>query len=433
MSDWKEFFRGKTITVMGLGLLGRGVGDAEFLAKFAKEIIVTDLKTSTALESSLARLRKFKNIKYVLGKHRLEDFKNRDFIIKAAGVPLDSPYITHARKHKMPVYMSTALFAYLSPSKIIGVTGTRGKTTVTYMLYEILKRAKKGRVYLGGNVQGMATLPMLAQAKKDDVYVLELDSWQLQGFGDLKISPPLSVFTNFMPDHLNYYKNDLKKYFGDKANIFKYQKRGDILIVGENLKKIPKRAIRISESDLPRDIILQIPGKHNRFNAALAYVSAKKFGIPIPLIKKSLREFKGVSGRLEKIRDYKGVEIYNDTTATTPHALKIALEALNGKQVILIAGGSDKNIGLALLKKPLTLCKKIILFPGSGTDRLIKEKIVKQFILAKEMNDAVQKAFRFTTKGEAILLSPGFASFGLFKNEYDRGEKFVTAIKKFTK
>ena len=304
---------------------------------------------------------------------------------------------------------------------------------MTYMLYEILKNSKKGRVHLGGNIQGMATLPMLAQARKGDIYVLELDSWQLQAFGDLKISPSLSVFTNFMPDHLNYYNNDLRKYFGDKANIFKYQKKGDIFVAGKDLKQIPKRAIRVSESDLPKSIILQVSGRHNRFNAALAYVSAKKLGVSTPLIKKSLEKFKGVSGRLEKIKSYKGIEIYNDTTSTTPHALKIALEALHGKQVVLIAGGSDKNIGLAILRKPLTLCKKIILFPGSGTNRLIKEKIVRQFVLTKDMSDAVQKAFGFATKGDVVLLSPGFASFGLFKNEYDRGDKFLTAIRKFTK
>src|SRR5690606_22902948 len=117
----------------------------------------------------------YKNIRFVLGEHRLEDFENRDFVIKAAGVPLDSPFISHAQVKGVPVYMSTALFVKLTSAKIVGITGTRGKTTVTYMLYEILKTAYKGKkqkIFLGGNIQGIATLPLLSKAKKGDIAVL---------------------------------------------------------------------------------------------------------------------------------------------------------------------------------------------------------------------------------------------------------------------
>ena len=163
--DYKLFFKGKKITVIGLGLLGRGVGDVAFLAEQgAKEIIVTDLKTKKELAESVQKLKGYKNIKFVLGEHRLRDFKNRDFILKAAGVPFDSPYIAEARKNKIPVEMSTALFAHFYPGKIIGVTGTRGKTTITHLIYEGLKQALGSRqvgfrkVFLGGNIQGVSTL-----------------------------------------------------------------------------------------------------------------------------------------------------------------------------------------------------------------------------------------------------------------------------------
>jgi UDP-N-acetylmuramoylalanine--D-glutamate ligase len=430
MNDWKAFFKDKRVTVMGLGLLGRGVGDVAFLATYAKEVLVTDMKPAKDLKESLDKLKKFKNIRFTLGEHKLEDFEHRDFVVKAAGVPLDSPYIAHAKKHKVPVYMSTALFAHLAPAKIVGVTGTRGKTTVTYMLYEILKARKKGRVFLGGNVQGVATLPMLPKVKKGDTVVLELDSWQLQGFGDLTLSPSLSVFTTFMPDHLNYYKGDLKKYFADKANIFKFQRKGDVLVAGKNLAKMPKNAVRVLAQDLPKNIILQIAGEHNRFNAALAFVAARKLGVPVATIKKTLENFKGVPGRLQKVRTLKGIDIYNDTTATTPHALSVALEALKDKNVVLIAGGSEKNIDLKILKKPLSSCKAIILLPGKGTDRLVEEKIVEKFVRALDMKEAVKLAWGNATKGDTILLSPGFASFGLFKNEYDRGDQFNAFVRK---
>ncbi|MBT3729983.1 hypothetical protein HOG29_01355 [bacterium] len=169
-----NYFKDKKITVMGLGLLGRGVGDVEFLAQNGADLIVTDLKTKKQLQVSLDRLKKFKKIKYVLGKHRLEDFKDRDMILKSAGVPLDSIYIKEAKKNKIPVEMSASLVAKLSDAKIIGITGTRGKSTVTQMIYEILKASKK-KVFLGGNVRGIATLPLLESTKKGDYIVMELD------------------------------------------------------------------------------------------------------------------------------------------------------------------------------------------------------------------------------------------------------------------
>ncbi len=421
-------FKGKKITVMGLGLLGRGVGDVEFIARQGADIIVTDLKTRKELKKSIDRLKKFKNIKYTLGGHELKDFEGRDFILKAAGVPLDSPYIEHARKKGVKIFMSTALFVKLAPVMTVGVTGTRGKTTVSYMLYEILKKKyakSKVRVYLGGNIQGVATLPLLSKVKKGDVVVLELDSWQLQGFGDLKISPNIAIFTNFMPDHLNYYKNNLTKYYKDKENIFKFQKKGDIKIIGEGVKNIGRKYT------LPRGIKLRVPGEHNRYNAALAYSTARKMGVSNSIIKKALESFVGVPNRLEKLRSRRGIDVYNDTTATTPHALKVALEALGGKKnIVLIAGGSDKNIEIGFLKSCLEkYCKKIILLPGSGTDRMIKEGVVLDFVKVKDMKSAVHRAVSSARSGDVVLLSPGFASFGFFKNEYDRGEKFVSAMK----
>lgn len=429
---------------MGLGLLGRGVGDIAFLAGMGADITVTDLKTKAELAQSLKQLRRFKNIHFTLGRHEMRDFENQDFILKAAGVPADSPFINHACKNNIPVYMSTALFALLSKTKIVGVTGTRGKTTVTYMLYNILKASyknKPNKIFIGGNILGVATLPFLSRIKKGDIAVLELDSWQLQGFGDLKISPQFGVFTTFMPDHLNYYHGSMKKYFEDKANIFKYQKRGDIFIAGSQLKKmkqyLPKRTRFVSESYLPKDLKLSVPGEHNRYNAAIAFRAARELGIKDDLISKSLSSFTGVPGRLENIKTVKGVSIYNDTTATTPHALLSALYAVGSKQnIVLIMGGSDKAIDLKILKKSLRkYCKKVFLLPGTGTDRLLKEKIVSLGSFAEMVSDlktAVKKATRQAQKGDVLLLSPGFASFGMFKNEYDRGDRFVALVESLT-
>src|SRR3989344_9508846 len=145
---WKDFFSGKRITLMGLGLLGRGVGDAAFLAQCGAELLVTDRKSAEELAESLAQLAQYKDISYILGEHRLEDFKNCDMVIKAAGVPLDSPYIAEAKKNQISVEMDASLFAKFTPATIVGVTGTRGKSTVTHLIEHILNLAYPKNVFV---------------------------------------------------------------------------------------------------------------------------------------------------------------------------------------------------------------------------------------------------------------------------------------------
>src|SRR3989344_5021103 len=215
-NKWQNYFKGKKITQLGLGLLGRGVGDAMFLCESGAELLVTDLKDARALSPSMGKLKKYGGIEFILGGHRLKDFRNRDFILKAAGTPLDSPYINEAIKNGIPIEMDASLFLKLAPKGItvIGVTGTRGKTTTSYLIYEILKQARK-RTFLAGNIKDKATSPLLKKVRAGDYVVLELDSWQLQGFGDAKISPHIAVFTTLLEDHKNYYKGAPEQYFED--------------------------------------------------------------------------------------------------------------------------------------------------------------------------------------------------------------------------
>ncbi len=433
MTNWQEYFKDKKITVMGLGLLGRGVGDVKFLASAGADLLVTDVKTEVALTPSLKKLAKFTNINYRLGGHHLDDFRDRDFILKGAGVPLDSEFIAEARRNNIPVLMSTALFVKLLPPDVtvVGVTGTRGKTTTTYLIYEILKTAG-WRVYLGGNIQGVSTLALLKRIKSGDAVVLELDSWQLQGFGDLAISPHLAVFTNFLPDHLNYYHGDMERYFSDKANIFKYQKADDYLICGA---QIAKRLGRQPAPSLPKSWRLKLLGEHNRINASLAKQVAGILAIKPAVIKKVITNFSSVTGRLQLERVWRGIKIYNDTTSTTPSALGAALGALGETKanIILIAGGADKTLDftsvVTLMKR---YCREIILLPGTGTAKLIPKLALARlrFNLTSSLREAVDLATREAKKGEVILFSPGFASFGLFQNEYDRGDQFNRLIKK---
>ncbi len=437
-------FKGKKITLMGLGLLGRGVGDAVFFAEAGADLTVTDLKSEKDLASSLETLKRFKNIRFVLGEHRLEDFQKADLVVKAAGVPLESPFIKEAEKHGVPVKMSTQIFAEYTPAFIVGVTGTRGKSTVSYLLYEILKEHHKNtghKVFLGGNILGVSTIGFLNEAKAGDVAVLELDSWQLQGFE--KMSPKVAVFTTFMRDHLNYYGGSMEKYFADKANIYRSQKADDTLILSEQVLEYihtygpePKSKVIVTHiEDVSKSWNIHIPGEHNKLNVALAMATARTLGVAEETIKIAVENFKAAPGRLELIRTLNGVEIYNDTNGTTQDATIVALKAFeHPKKNILIFGGADKKLETnELLSMLPEYTQALVLLPGTGTDK-IKEELNKlagcmPIAFAQSMDEAVQLAWQDASPGDRIIMSPAFASFGLFKNEYDRGDQFVSAVK----
>jgi len=442
---YRDFFKNKKITLMGLGLLGRGVGDAKFLAKYGAKLTVTDLKTEPELETSLKELSGLKNIKFVLGRHDVSDFINLDMVIKGAGVPLDSPFIQEATKNSVPVHMSTALFVKFFIEQfngtVIGVTGTRGKSTVTHLIYHILKESGKN-VEMGGNVQGVSTLAMIENIKPNSTIVLELDSWQLQGFGYEKISPQISVFTTIFPDHMNYYRNNMEKYLADKANIFLWQSNKDTLIVSEQAfenseknygNKIKSKTLKAEIKNIPAGWILPIPGEHNKMNISCAIETAFAAGIPMEDIKIGIESFKGVEGRLELVGVKNGIKIYNDTTSTTPEATIAGLRALDqNKNIILICGGSDKSLNMEEFIKEAGLhAKKIILLAGTGTERIKKD--FSPTTIYDSLEDAVQDAIGSAANQDIVLFSPAFASFGMFKNEYDRGDKFNEIVKNYLK
>lgn len=424
---------------MGLGLLGRGVGDVEYLASQGAELIVTDLKAAEALAPSLERLRECPGITYVLGEHRLEDFKDRDFILKAAGVPLDSAYIAEARKNGIPVKMSASWFKELSGIPTIGITGTRGKSTVTHMLHGILESAG-GNILLGGNVRGVSTLALLEEATPEHTALFELDSWQLQGFGDAQISPELSIFTTFYPDHLSYYHDDIDTYLADKANIFLYQKPEDTLVLGDQMSltvidryesQISSKIIVAGEKTLPEDLELLVPGAHNRYDAALAVAAARALGVSDAISQKSLEAFLGIPGRLQLVALKNGISFYNDTNSTTPEATIVALHALSEdsdkKNIVLIMGGSDKGLEMKnLLELVSETTKHVSLLVGAGTERIRNE--LPEAEVFDSLKGALADAIAHAVPGDIILFSPAFASFGMFKNEYDRGDTFDSLV-----
>jgi len=451
MLDYRALFEGKRITVLGLGLLGRGVGDVEFLARCGARVLVTDKKSGKELAASVEKLKQYKNVSFRLGGHDEKDFVNCDLVIKGAQTPLDSPYIAAARRAGIPVAMSTALFAKYAIATgaiIVGVTGTRGKSTVTHMIYHALKHTapqpgsgRERQVFLGGNVRGVSTLAMLPAIKSGDIAVLELDSWQLQGFGDLKISPHVSIFTNLFPDHQDYYPNT-ESYFEDKANIFRNQKQG-ALFVGRNILQKVTAAHPPIEAVVPLEIAtdwkLKIIGAHNRENAAFAAAALHTLGLSESDIQRGIESFPGLEGRLQFVGVASGIKVYNDTSATTPDATIVALRAVGDKQnrrTVLIIGGDEKNLPMSeLIAEIPKWCSKVVLFKERGTERIRNEVFGLssrgvEIYEEEGLPATVKRAFSVAAPGETILFSPAFTSFGkYFENEYDRGNQFIALVR----
>jgi len=433
----KKNFKDKRVTVMGLGLHGGGVGVAKFFVRQGAKVLVTDPKSKKELRDSIDELThstKQGQIKYVLGKHRAEDFKNADLIIKNPAVPKDSKYLKIAKKNKVPIETDIGLFFELCPSKkIIGITGTKGKSTTATLIAELLKT--KHKVALAGNIRA-SVLEELPKITKDTVVILELSSWQLEDLKPHKKSPQIAIITNIMPDHLNRHKR-MQNYIEAKKLIFKFQKPKNFLILNRDDKIVrefgkeakaktifysKKRAVKYSK-------YIKLAGKHNLNNISAAITVAKIFKILDSTIKKTLKNFKGIEGRLEFVKEIKGVKYYNDTTATTTEATIADLKSFPAGNIILFAGGTDKNLNFKELARViLKKVKVLILIHGTATKKLEKASLRLVARRAKNMKMGVKIARENAKEDDIILLSPGCASFGLFQHEFDRGEQFQRSL-----
>jgi len=430
-------FKDKKILIMGLGIIGKGLKDALFFYNKGARVTVTDLKKESGLENSVNELKKYPDIKLHLGKHLESDFKENDIIVRNPAIPLNSPFLEIARRNNKRIIMEDSLFTSLTKAKVIGITGTRGKTTTSTLLYEILKYAGLD-VYLSGNIRGTASLPLLDKAKEDTYVILELGSWQLQGFKDEKISPHYGLITNIYEDHLNRYAG-MDNYVGDKKNIYKFQQKDDFLFLNKDtdiryLEQFQKESlasqIYFSKNDV-KNYQTNLKGEHNLENIAAARAIALKIGISEESIRKVIKNFRPIEFRLEKIREINNISFINDSASTAPIATIKALESFNQK-VFLIAGGASKDLDLKNFSLKIEeKCQKVALLDGEDTQKL--KKLLDPDLIAgvfKDLESAVTILYQQARAGDIILLSPGSASFGMFQNEFDRGEQFNKIVSK---
>jgi len=454
----------KRVLVFGLGVHGGGAGVAKWLVKQGARVTVTDLKTAEQLQSSLDALRGLP-IEYILGEHREQDFLNADLIVRNPAVPRESTWLALAREHNIPVEMEMALFVERLPrgmAQVIGITGTKGKTTTTLMTGAILK-AVNPKTVIAGNLR-VSALELLDQIDADTPVVLELSSWQLEAFPSHQISPHISAITNLLPDHLNRYR-DMDDYAEAKRIIFRYQQPGDFIVLNfdhriltrlprafgttvwtSTMRPLKQGAYREGEwlvwnwegatHKIMRVNELRVPGEHNLANVLTAIALASVWGATPDQIANALREFRGIEHRQELVCEIAGVRYINDTTATAPAATLAAIETLapTARGIVLIAGGADKSLDFSEMARAIVeQVRAVILLDGSATDKLAKAIALAggNALIAGRFDNferAIAQARAMAREGEIVLLSPGCASFGMFANEFERGEQFKQIV-----
>jgi len=457
-------YKGKKVLILGLGRYPQGSGSsaARFFARQGAKVVVTDAKGAADLAESVRRLKGL-GIEFVLGRHRLSDVDRADLVVRNPGVRNDSPLVLRAKKKGVPVTSDILVFMRDTPATVVGVTGTRGKSTTSALIAAMIAASKK-RVWLGGNIK-VSPLTFADKVKAGDIVVLELSSWMLEPFPEHHLSPKVAVMTNLMRDHLNTYPS-MEAYGRAKAGIFASQGADGIAILSHDDpwtrkygRAVPGRRVWTSmkpvaeanavfvrggsivareagrETEVAKTDSVLIRGEHNLANALSAVAAARAVGVPFGAIRKALKTFEGLPDRMQTVREFLGVSYMNDSTATTPDATIAALRTLPPRKTVLISGGADKELEFKGLARAIDrLAKAYVLLPGNATEKLVAELGKRNRktgpVIVGSMREAVAVAAGLADRGDTVLLSPGAASFGLFENEDDRSKKFVEEVKR---
>jgi UDP-N-acetylmuramoylalanine--D-glutamate ligase len=452
-------YTNKKVLIFGLGLNDGGLGIAEFFAKQGAILTITDGKTAEQLKEPIEKLSKYKNITYHLGGHIEQDFLDNDIIVRNPAIKPNNPYLKIAKDAGREIVMEMALFCKLSPCPVIGVTGTKGKSTTTTLIYEIFKKQYgEENVLLGGNI-GKSAIRELPNLNGDDFAILELSSFQLEGMGESKVSPHVAVITNIYTDHIDWHGNR-EEYIKAKENIFLNQSVNDYLVLNIDdetsktlIDKTPGNLKTYSLESMDADYYMDpdlnvyekgkvifrlespiLSGKHNYYNMLAAIAIARIYNISTELIKSVIENFKGVNGRQEFVKEIDGVKYYNDTCATSVEAIEAMLNRFgedNMGRIIMIAGGVDKGFDYTKVTPQMKrYLKALILFEGTASEKIssLVDDDMTVYKYFDSMKSAIDKAKEISKDRDMIILCPGGASFNMFINEFDRGNKFVDYV-----
>ncbi len=456
---------GMRATVMGLGLHGGGLAAARYLAAHGAEVTVTDLRDEQVLAPSLEQLAGT-SYRAVLGRHENEDFINADLVIKNPGVPRSSHYLALAAR----VETDISLFLRFASNPTIAVTGSKGKSTVASAIAHGLRRDHPD-TQLGGNIT-TSPLGFLDRLRGEEPVVLELSSFQL---GDLRctgkaddptpaLDPGVAILTNIMHDHLDYYSR-FEDYVLDKEFLFAAQSPEQVAIYNRDDPVVRRLAehhrARIhwfSEAPLPPecngayldDHQLYLQDSGGRYflgtiadeavdrvlpiNRAVAALALWSYGIPAHRVFEALEEFGGIEHRLELVAEIAGVRYINDSAATIPPAAAAAVATISGP-LHLIAGGADKNLDLEPFAQIAERVTGLYLLAGNATARiveLLRSRGLPYHGPYADLANCLRAAVSEAAPGDAVVLSPGCASFGMFLNEFDRGRQFKQLVEQLT-
>ena len=342
-----------------------------------------------------------------------------DFIIKSPGIVADARGSSYTSM--------TELFLGEFAKQTIGVTGTKGKSTVTSLLYEVLSRELKRKVLLVGNM-GLPCLNYYDEIDEDTVILFEMSCHQLQY---LTRSPHVAVFLNLFPEHLDHY-GTVEKYTEAKMNITKWQREDDFLFVGKQLRGVESRAKKIViPQEVPHEFELRLKGKHNQFNAQVVYtISTELFGCDGERVREIMSGFSTLRHRLECVGTFDGIEYYDDSISTIPEATIQAAGSVPNAKTLLI-GGMDRNIPYGVLEEFIGAHPEYnyILMYASGKRIYGELANVSSCYYCEDLKEAVELAKKITKKGEACILSPAAASYGYFSDFQERGDVFRELVK----
>jgi UDP-N-acetylmuramoylalanine--D-glutamate ligase len=441
----------KKIVILGGG--ESGVGAAVLAAKKGFDVFLSDKGN---IEKRYKAVLKKHDINFEEERHTEEKILNADEVIKSPGIPDKFDLIQKLKDKKIHVISEIEFAGRFTKAKMIGITGTNGKTTTTLLTHHILRNAGLN-VGVAGNVGKSFALQVAEE--NHDYYVLELSSFQLDGMFDFKCD--IAILTNITPDHLDRYDYTIDKYAMSKFRIAQNQTSSDVFIscaddaltnqyknqvkieskqYSFSIKKklnegawLENNQINILTNSKPFTMLLQdlaLQGKHNLYNSMAAGISARVLELRKEAVRESLSDFHNVEHRLEHVLTVHGIEFVNDSKATNVNSTWYALESFN-KPVILILGGVDKGNDYSMLQGLVKEKVKAIVCLGNENKKIHKafKSFVKTIVDTNSAEEAVQVSYRLAKKGDVVLLSPACASFDLFENYEERGRKFKAAVK----
>ena len=447
LKEFEDFIRFRKIAIIGLGVSNIPLIDYMHEKK-AKVTVFDDREFEKIPEEITKKIENYK-FEYSFGKDNLKKLKNFDIIFRSPSCLPTRTELVEEEKRGALVTTEIEMLMKMCPCKIVGVTGSDGKTTTTSLIYSILKEAGYN-TYLGGNI-GTPLFTKISEIKPDDIVVLELSSFQLMG---MKVSPHIGVITNITPNHLNIHK-DYQEYIDAKKNILNYDnaitrecakealgkvvyfsgknKLEDGLIVDDKIIKECKDGIRKHLLDT-QEVLLR--GEHNYENIATALAATRTL-VDTDIAIKAIKKFKPVEHRLEFVREINKVKWYNDSVSSSPTRTIAGLKSFD-EEIVLIAGGYDKNLDYTPIAKPIIDNVKALILMGQTSGKIfeaVKEELEKQnkklkIYMCNSLEETVNLAKKVSKPNQIVLFSPASASFDMFKNFADRGIQFKNLVNK---